>query len=94
MFQFLNGAIMMACFVASAFFLRFWRRRSDAFFLMFSVAWLLLGLERLGLSIRNQPEEPRAGMYFIRLIAFVLIIIAIVYKNRGRHVEKPPRTPT
>jgi hypothetical protein len=81
-FLFLSGAIMIGCFVAAAFFLRFWRRTSDAFFLMFGVAWLLLGLERLGLAALNQPEEPRVGLYFIRLIAFALIIVAIVYKNR------------
>jgi hypothetical protein len=50
---------------------------------LFSVAWVLLGLERLGLAIRNTPEEPRAGMYFIRLAAFLLIICAILYKNRA-----------
>jgi hypothetical protein len=83
MFLFLSGMLMMGCFVLAAFFWRFWLRTGDRFFILFSVAWVLLGLERLGLAIRNTPEEPRAGMYFIRLAAFLLIICAILYKNRA-----------
>ena len=82
MFLFFSGALMMGCFVVAAFFWRYWRRTADSFFLMFTAAWTLLGLERLGLAIRNEPEEPKAGMYFIRLAAFVLILIAIIAKNR------------
>lgn len=83
MFLFLSGALMMGCFVAAAFFWRYWRRTGDPFFLLFTLAWALLGAERLGLAIRNAPEEPAFGMYFVRLAAFLLIIIAIVSKNRG-----------
>lgn len=82
MFLFLSGALMALCFVVAVFFWRFWVRTRDPFFIMFSIAWLLIGGERLGLAIRNTPEEPRAGMYFIRLAAFLLIIVAILYKNR------------
>ncbi len=82
MFLFLSGMLMMGCFVLALFFWRYWLRTRDRFFIIFSVAWVLLGLERLGLAIRNTPEEPRAGMYFIRLAAFLLIIVAILYKNR------------
>lgn len=83
MFLFLSGMLMMGFLVAAVFFWRFWARTGDRFFILFSIAWLLLGGERLGLAIRNTPEEPRAGMYFIRLAAFLLIIGAILYKNRA-----------
>lgn len=83
MFLFLSGMLMMGCLVLAAFFWRFWARTGDRFFILFSIAWVLLGGERLGLAIRNTPEEPRAGMYFVRLAAFLLIIIAILYKNRA-----------
>jgi hypothetical protein len=82
-FLFLSGVLLMGCFVLAAFFLRYWRRTDDRFFALFSIAFALLGLERLGLALRNAPEEPLAGMYFIRLAAFLLIIIAILDKNRG-----------
>lgn len=83
MFLFLSGMLMMGFLVAAVFFWRFWARTGDPFFIMFAIAWVLLGAERLGLAIRNTPEEPRAGMYFIRLAAFLLIIGAILYKNRA-----------
>ncbi|HKU68828.1 MAG TPA: DUF5985 family protein [Candidatus Baltobacteraceae bacterium] len=83
MFLFLSGMLMMGCFVLAVFFWRFWMRTSDRFFVLFAIAWVLLGLERLGLAIVNAPEEPRAGMYFVRLAAFLLIIVAIVDKNRA-----------
>jgi Family of unknown function (DUF5985) len=83
MFLFLSGMLMMGCLVIATFLWRFWLRTGDRFFVLFSLAWVLLGAERLGLAIRNTPEEPRAGMYFLRLAAFLLIIVAILYKNRA-----------
>jgi hypothetical protein len=83
MFIFTSGLLMMGCLVLSAFFFRFWRRTRDRFFFIFAWAWLLLGAERLGLAIINQPEEPRVGMYFVRLAAFLLILVAIIDKNRA-----------
>jgi hypothetical protein len=84
MFLFTSGLLMMGCLVAAAFFFRFWRRTGDRFFFLFGFGWLLLGGERLGLAIINAPEEPRVGMYFIRLAGFLLILIAIIDKNRSR----------
>lgn len=84
MFLFMSGLLMMGCIVAAAFFFRFWRRTGDRFFFIFALGWLLLGGERLGLAIINAPEEPRVGMYFIRLAGFLLILIAIIDKNRSR----------
>jgi len=83
MFLFLSGVVMAGCFVAATFFVRYRRRSGDRFFVFFAIAFALLGLERLGLAVRNAPEEPHTGMYFLRLAAFVLIIIAILDKNRG-----------
>ena len=90
MFLFLSGAVMMGSFVAAAFFWRYWKRTRDPFFALFTMAWALMGIERLCLAVRNVPEEPAFGLYFIRLAAFLLIIVAIVSKNRtrkGRHTR-------
>jgi len=84
MFLFLSGTLMMGCFAVAAFFVRYWLRTRDRFFIFFASAWILLGAERLGLAIANQPEEPAAHMYFLRLAAFLLIIIAVLDKNRAR----------
>lgn len=82
MYLFLSGALMLGFFVAAAFFWRFWRRTGDQFFLIFAGAWVLLGVERFVLGLLNQPEQLNPGIYFIRLAAFLLIIVAIIDKNR------------
>lgn len=82
MYLFLTGALTFGFFVAAAFFGRFWLRTGDRFFAIFCGAWVLLGIERLVLGLLNAPEQLNPGIYFIRLAAFVLIIAAIIDKNR------------
>lgn len=83
MFLFFSGMLMMGCLILAAFFLRYGRRTGDRFFNLFAVAFVLLAFERLGLALVNAPEEPRSAMYFLRLAAFLLIIVAILDKNRA-----------
>jgi uncharacterized membrane protein HdeD (DUF308 family) len=80
--QLLLGAIAMANLTIGLFFLRFWRKTLDRFFLFFAVAFSLEGLNRamLGLSMNSSENEPI--IYSVRLISFILILIAIVDKNR------------
>lgn len=80
--HFLMGAIAMASTVAALFFLRFWRDSGDRLFLMFSISFALLGLTRVGLAMAGDPSEIDTSWYWVRLAAFVLIVIAIVDKNR------------
>jgi hypothetical protein len=77
--DFILGATAMACWVASLFFLRFWRDSHDRLFGMFSAAFLLLGLTRFGLSLGGEGETYR---YWLRFAAYLIILIAIVDKNR------------
>lgn len=84
MTQLLSGAIMMACWVVGLFFLRFWNRTHDRLFAIFSLAFGIMGLERLLLGFHHTPNEAHPGLYVIRLTAFVLIIIGIVDKNRSK----------
>ena len=44
---FLSGAISMGFLVISLFFLRFWKRSGDRLFIFFSLAFLLLLVERI-----------------------------------------------
>ncbi len=84
MYNFLSGAIMLACLVASAFFWRFYRRTSDRLFGWFSVCFLLLACERVLLAVFQAPETTSPLIYVPRLVAFAVIIVAVVDKNRGR----------
>jgi hypothetical protein len=61
--QFIMGAIAMASAVVALFFLRFWRETGDRLFAMFALAFLLLGITRLGLSMsRDVPNAPAAAV--------------------------------
>ena len=82
MMQFVLGALVMAGAVASLFFLRFWRRTRDRLFLMFAASFALLAAGWAAQALTNQPET-HPELYLIRLAAFVLIIVAIVDKNRA-----------
>lgn len=76
----LSGAIMMGFFIIGLFFTRFWKQTSDLFFLVFSISFYLMGIERLMLAICYDSES-RPLLYILRLLAFVMIIIAVIYKN-------------
>ena len=81
---FLWGASSVAASVAGLFFLRFWRQTRDRFFLVFALAFLALSLNWVGLAATSRADETRTYFYLLRLAAFVLIIGAIVDKNRAR----------
>ena len=78
---FLNGAITLGFLVGGLFFARFWRRTGDGLFLAFAAAFVLLGLNQALLALSGIPVEERSPLYVIRLVAFLLIIVAIVRKN-------------
>lgn len=84
----LLGAAAMACFAAALFFLRFWRDTRDRLFLFFATAFSLAGIERVALGLLPPADEHEPYVYLLRLVAFSLILLAIVDKNRQR-----PRRP-
>ena len=81
MIAFLSGAVTMGSLIASLFFLRFWRRTRDRFFLAFAVAFLLLAVNQ-ALALWLGAADERAGYtYLLRVMAFLLILAAIIDKN-------------
>lgn len=78
-----SGAIAMGYAVAGLFFLRFWRETRDRLFLIFSGAFWILGIQRLALTFTRDMVEDHTGLYLVRLFAFLLILAAIVDKNRS-----------
>jgi hypothetical protein len=79
----LSGAAAMASFVATLFFLRFWRQTLDKFFLLFAIAFALDAVARVLLGLRGIPAELEPLFYSARLVTFGIIIAAIVQKNRS-----------
>jgi hypothetical protein len=80
--QFLWGTAAMGCWVAGLFFLRFWRTSLDRLFLFFGAAFWVFGLNWVWLAVANVAVESRHQVYLLRLVAFALIILGIVDKNR------------
>ncbi len=84
MTELISGALVALSLVAGLFFLRFWKKTHDRFFAFFAVAFWLLALNRLAVVWLTETSEHLAAAYLIRLVAFVLILVAIVDKNRVR----------
>lgn len=79
---FLSGACMAVFAAIGWFFLRFWSKTKDRFFLWFAIAFWFLALERVMLLIVRPENELRPAVFLIRLISFILIGIAVYDKNR------------
>jgi hypothetical protein len=82
--DFLAGAIVMGFLVAALMFLRFWKRTREGLFLAFSGSFLLLGATQGLLTLGNFHDEERSWLYLLRLAAFLLILFAMGWQNRGR----------
>ena len=86
----LTAVLGTLAWVAALFFHRFWRATHDRFFLLFALAFLALGVNWFGLSVTGIPDEARTSLYLVRLVAYVLIIAAVVDKNRAARRPTPP----
>ena len=82
LYDFLSGAVALGFAACALFFLRFWKRTREELFLAFSVAFLLLGAGQTILALANIPTEERGSIYLLRLLGFLLILVAIYRKNR------------
>jgi hypothetical protein len=81
---FLAGVVATMFWVAGAFFFRFWRETRDALFLSFSAAFLIEGLTRLPHLWAARPSQGEPWVYWVRFVATLLILAAIVRKNAGK----------
>jgi len=84
MIEFLSGALVLAYGVAALHFLGFWRRTRDRLFLHFSVAFCLFALNQLASSIPTVSDETAGYEYLLRVVGFLLILVAILEKNLQR----------
>lgn len=78
----LTGAIGMASLIAALFFLRFWKTTRDRFFLYFAISFLIQGVNRFFLVQGITATDDTPIGYLFRLISYMLIVIAVVEKNR------------
>lgn len=86
----LAGGTAMGCIVIALFFLRFWRQTGDRLFAAFAVSFGLFAVNRFVLGVLDEDDEARPYVYVVRLLAFAVLIVAIVDKNRPRRSAPGP----
>jgi hypothetical protein len=84
----LTGAIVMGSLVIALFFLRFWRNTHDRLFLYFALSFGIEAVHRLYSALRNDGGESSPLHYLVRLVAYGLIIWAILEKNLPTRRQK------
>lgn len=78
---FLSGLLVAGYLTVALFFLRFWRQSRDRLFILFASAFTVLAVQRSALTLW-EGHQNSAWLYALRLAAFVIILAAIVDKNR------------
>ena len=81
----LLGANAALSLIVGLFFLRSWRDTRDRFFLFFALAFAVEGLNRIALGLTDPAQEDEPYFYLVRLFSFLLILAAIVDKNRKKN---------
>jgi hypothetical protein len=77
--EFLRGGVAMASFAVGVFFLRYFRTSKDRLFLLFCVAFWLFSLNWTVIALMP-ALAPSA--YWLRLLAFAIIALGVLDKNR------------
>ena len=80
---FLQTVSATAAVAAGLFFFRFWRESRDRLFAFFGASFWLLAVSWALLALVNPTDETRPYIYAIRLVAFLLMIVGMVDKNRA-----------
>lgn len=80
---FVSGVLAAGYAVAALFFLKFWRQTRDRLFGWFAASFALLMVQRVALAAAVDSNVDPLWYYVIRLLAYVLILVAIVEKNRA-----------
>jgi drug/metabolite transporter superfamily protein YnfA len=87
--DFVSGATMATALVIAVIFYRYWSQTRDRLFLGFALGFAVFAVSRLILAFLDEDDEGRIFVYGLRLVAFLLILAAIVDKNRGAQLPSP-----
>lgn len=79
----LLGAIAMVSLIISLLFIRFWTTTRDRFFLFFAAGFFIAGAGRVTMGLIPHVTDHSPLIYLTQLVAFLVIIYAIVDKNRS-----------
>jgi hypothetical protein len=76
------GATAMASWAVGLIFLHSWRFTADRFFALFGAAFWILSMHWVALGVVSAANETRHYFYAVRLLGFLLVLLAIADKNR------------
>lgn len=82
--DFFSGAVTFGYIVASFFFVTFWQRTHDRLFINFAVAFALLAVNQVFVFALGYADDRGGYAYVLRVLAFMLILLAIADKNASR----------
>jgi hypothetical protein len=83
MHELMTGALAMAFAVVAVFFVKFWLRSGDRLFAFFAMSFLVLAVNRMAIVIFADYSIHDDFLYWVRLSAFILILVGILDKNRS-----------
>jgi len=86
---FVQGISATAAWASGLLFVRVWRQSHDPLFGFFGAAFWLLAASWVLLAVSSPTEETRPYIYGVRLVAFALLIIGMLEKNRRRSPRAP-----
>ena len=87
-FPLISGMLFLGYAACALFFLRHWTSTRDRLFLWFSLAFFTLAGQRLALVMAHNWTEQATWPYVLRLAAYLLILAAIIDKNRPAQRER------
>ena len=79
--DFFSGFIAAGYFVATLFFLKFWRRTGQGLFLWFALAFAVLGSQPAIVGALSLGNDQESELFLLRLAGFLLIIVGVIVAN-------------
>ena len=79
----MQGMCAATAMAIGLFFLRFWQDSRDRLFVYFAIAFWLMSSSWALLALVAHDAEARPYIYGLRLLALLLVIAAIIDKNRS-----------
>ncbi|HSU19490.1 MAG TPA: DUF5985 family protein [Acidobacteriaceae bacterium] len=76
------GFVATTSLVAAMFFLRFWVRTRDFLFMAFAIAFAFQAVASAYMVVVGNPNRVRSWIYAVYLATYLLLLFAILRKNR------------
>ncbi len=88
MLEFLSGLVTAGFLIAALFFFRFWKRTGDSLFVFFGISFLLFAAGQATAVFWGAPQDDKVWVFLLRLAGFILLLVAIVGKNRQSRLPR------